>query len=30
LHHTVNEFNINGKDICLANSAMTHIILKHK
>jgi hypothetical protein len=30
LHHTVNEFNIRGEDICLTNSTMTHIILKHK
>jgi hypothetical protein len=30
LRHTVNEFNINGEDICLADSATTHTILKYK
>ena len=29
-HHAVNKPNISGKDICLANSATTHIIFRHK
>ena len=27
--HAVNKSNINGRDICLANSATTHTILRH-
>jgi hypothetical protein len=29
-HHAVNKPNISGEDICLADSATTHIILNHK
>ena len=28
--HVINKLNINGEDICLANGATTHTILKHK
>ena len=28
-HHAVNKPNINGGDICLANSVTTHTILRH-
>jgi hypothetical protein len=28
--HAVNKLNINGEDICLADSATTHTILRHK
>jgi hypothetical protein len=29
-HHAINKPNISSGDICLADSATTHIILKHK
>jgi hypothetical protein len=28
--HVINKLNINGEDICLADGATTHTILKHK